>query len=57
MTVGDLVQVGTPEPPVIGFVAFHIDVAVGAATQVLTIVEECSIQEALFGAGNARRNM
>ena len=41
VTVGDLVQSGTSEPPVIGFVAFHIDVAVGAATQVLTTVEEC----------------
>ena len=40
VSVGDLVQVGTSETPVIGFAVFHFDVTVGAATQVLTFVRD-----------------
>ena len=57
VSVGDLVQVGTSEPPVIGFVASRVDVPVGAATQVPLPLRDVQCRKPFFAAGNATRKM
>ena len=47
MSVGDVVLVGECSSPIIGKVAFHASVSDSGATEITSVIEEFTIQEAL----------
>ena len=46
VSVSDIVQVGTSEPPVIAKVEYHIAVSAGGASQCLSILQEFAVESA-----------